>query len=734
MRKIFFIICFPYIFIVGYGQIVGRVWGVRGNDTFYLPYSNIVLINSKVVKVTDDKGFFAIEKYQLPDTLVVSYVGFVSDTMVIDVNQESKNINVYLNENLILKEILITSRRTVEMSYLSPQWKQTLHQNELQRAPCCNLSECFQTTGSVNVTYADAVSGAKQIQFLGLSGKYVQMLMDNVPYMRGAGNSYTLQFIPASWISAIDVSRGAADLTHGSESITGQININPKKPGDAENLYVDLFVGGEGKTEINLSKTLGSSKKGMVMFAHAYRRWMSMDHNRDGFMDAPLEDRFSFQAYGQLFASKKWEFRSGFRAIYDDRSGGQLTNSSYAHIDDFHGAWKTHVNYKVFELYTKGGYVASSKSAWGFIQSTTFIDASMKFGLKEYDCRQNNYYAAILYRYEIVPDKHEFDAGFNMYLDYYAQSFSDSNWVVFPVTTGIFYQHTYFLGKKLTLQAGSRIDYHSFDKRSRLIPRLHLRYNISDKTILRITSGLGVHYPMIFTETPFLFTSNRKIRWENPISYEKAVNNGIALMKYFTLFGCDFTFSLDYFYTYFFSQMLFDIEHDTSFIYVYSSTNKSYAHSMLTELSVSPTKHFEARTAFQLNRRYYPNLNGIMQMQPLLNFHRALLTLSFFTNQRKWILDLTLLWYGKTRLPDRSFYIVDQLPDFSPSFLTGYVQVTKNWKRWKVYGGIENLTNYKQKNPILGYQRPYSNQFESGIIWAPLEGRMYYIGIRYVIL
>lgn len=715
-------------------QVGGMVWGIRDKDTIPLPHANVFSITSGIGKTTDEKGRFYFEKINIPDTIVVSYVGFVSDTVIIDQAKVRGFIHVYLSENIVLKEILISSEKTVDLNYLQPKWVQTLYQNELQRAPCCNLSESFQTTGSVQVTYADAVSGARQIQFLGLSGKYVQMLMDNVPYLRGAGQGYSLQFIPASWISSIDVSRGAAEVTHGSEGITGQINVNARKPDEAENLYMDLFFGGEGKAELNINKRFGTEKKGFVLYGHAFRRWMAMDKNQDGFMDAPMVSRISLQTYGQLYTSKKWEFRGAIRGIFDERTGGQIVSSPFAYIDGMYGAWKTYICHRVVETYTKGGYVVSPASAWGFIQSYTFIDASLTFGLKNFKSIQHNYFASILFRHEITPDKHEFDAGFNLYMDHYAQSFNDSNWLTFPATSGIFYQHTYFLGKKFTLQAGARLDYFSVDERFRFIPRMHLRYNVTDKTIVRISSGMGVHHPMIFTENPLLFTSNRQIRWHDRLSYERAVNGGIAVVQYFTLFNKDFSFSVDYFHTQFLSQMLIDIEQDTSFIYVYATSSKSFAQSLLAELSLTSTRHFEARTAYQWNRRYYPNLNGNLLIQPLLNLQRALLTFSLYTNHRKWQFDVTLLYYGKSRLPNRSMFASDELPDYSPSYITGYAQLIRNWKRWKLYGGIENLTNYKQTIPVLGYQNPYSNQFESGYIWAPLEGRMFYFGLRYIIL
>ena len=63
---------------------------------------------------------------------------------------------------------------------------QLINKDELFKAACCNLGESFVTNPSVDVNYSDAATGTKQIRLLGLSGKYVQMLTENLPDFRGA--------------------------------------------------------------------------------------------------------------------------------------------------------------------------------------------------------------------------------------------------------------------------------------------------------------------------------------------------------------------------------------------------------------------------------------------------------------------------------------------------------------------------------------------------------------------
>ena len=84
-------------------------------------------------------------------------------------------------------------------------------QGQLIRAACCNLGESFTANPSVDVSYSDAATGAKQIKLLGLSGTYVQMLTENVPNLRGAALPYSLGYVPGPWMQSIQVSKGASE-------------------------------------------------------------------------------------------------------------------------------------------------------------------------------------------------------------------------------------------------------------------------------------------------------------------------------------------------------------------------------------------------------------------------------------------------------------------------------------------------------------------------------------------
>ena len=123
-----------------------------------------------------------------------------------------------------LKQVVVKATKGIKARYRVDN-TDLIGQGQLIRAACCNLGESFTTNPSVDVSYSDAATGARQIKLLGLSGTYVQMLTENIPNLRGAALPYSLGYVPGPWMQSIQVSKGASSVKNGYESTTGQINI-----------------------------------------------------------------------------------------------------------------------------------------------------------------------------------------------------------------------------------------------------------------------------------------------------------------------------------------------------------------------------------------------------------------------------------------------------------------------------------------------------------------------------
>ena len=189
--------------------------------------------------------------------------------------------------NLVeLNEVEVASRaKTAFVSRLSTVNTTQITSGELQKAACCNLSESFETSASVDVSYSDAVTGAKQIEMLGLAGSYTQMLAENMPSMRGLANSFGLTYVPGSWMESIQVSKGTSSVINGYESISGQINVEYKKPTGNERFFLNLFQNHMGRSEGNFNAKLKLSPRLTMLLGHASVNAVAHDDNHDGFID-----------------------------------------------------------------------------------------------------------------------------------------------------------------------------------------------------------------------------------------------------------------------------------------------------------------------------------------------------------------------------------------------------------------------------------------------------------------
>ena len=142
-----------------------------------LPGVNVHWLKTTAGTTTNENGEFELSTSGIKDfRLVVSYIGYRTDTIPA---RGLKHIDISLlraESQLNTVEISGTTGSSF-ISELDPRKVQVITSKELTRAACCNLEESFETNSSVDVNYADALTGAKQIQLLGLSGVYSQIIM-----------------------------------------------------------------------------------------------------------------------------------------------------------------------------------------------------------------------------------------------------------------------------------------------------------------------------------------------------------------------------------------------------------------------------------------------------------------------------------------------------------------------------------------------------------------------------
>ncbi|TCN72930.1 outer membrane receptor for ferrienterochelin and colicin [Acetobacteroides hydrogenigenes] len=715
--------------------VTGKVYGTdsKGNRT-PLPGANVMWLGTVQGTTTNGEGVFSIPQIAGKRKLVVSFIGYTNDT--VNVESSSKMVEVVLSEAGV-QLAGVTVRANQGGSYISklqPAKVEVITQSGLQKLACCNLSESFENSASVTVGYADAVTGAKQIEMLGLSGLYSQLMEENMTLMRGIPSTYGLSAIPGSWMESIQVSKGAASVVNGYESITGQVNVEYKKPDTTDPLFLNLYGDSDGRMELNLNGGGKLNEKWSAMgLVHLSGNRMEVDHNNDGFLDIPKSNQVNLFGRVSYLDPGKLESRTGVKYLRDERLGGQLGFSESDRGSS--SVWGSQMVNQGFSIFNKTGIPLPSNpnQSIGVITSYGYYDQNGFFGLRDYTSTQNSANVSLLYQSIIGNTNHKYVVGSSLNYDNIETVLDGASSTKEEAVPGAFAQYTYSYLDKLNVIVGARAD-HSSKYGWLLTPRVHVKYSVTPTFTIRVSGGRGYHSPNPIAENIGVLASSRQISIANGLGIEKAWNYGVNATKDFKLWGGrPASVSVDYYRTDFQNQMVVDQEHDIEHVLFYNLDGKSYSNSFQVDFRSEPLERFEVYLAYRLND-VHQTINGKLERKPLVNSYRALANLSYATKFDKWKFDFTAQLNGKSKLPDMSGYPAHyQMGEYSPSYPLLFAQITKKYRALDVYVGVENLLNYTQMHSIVGADNPFGPYFDSSFIWGPIMGRKIYGGLRWTI-
>jgi len=717
-----------------------------------LPMAGVIWYGTSLSTTSDENGNFQIPfPDALPAKLLVSMIGYKTDTIVFPDRSKTTVKIILKSAATTLSEVKITEKiKSSSNMLMTPINTEKITQKELTQAACCNLSESFERNASVDVNFTDAVSGAKQIQMLGLDGIYTQILYENLPFVRGLSSSYGLTYIPGPWVENLLVTKGTGSVVNGYESITGQIQIELLEPQKADRLFINGYGNSEGRFELNahLAKKINTSVS-TLLFAHANQNDLTegryMDRNKDGFMDMPFEIQYNFLNRWDYRIRNKAEGQFGVRALIEDRMGGQNDNLQ----SDSMGSsphYGIGINTKQFETFTKNGFLFP-ETPWKSIAVMTterFHTQSSYFGKKRYEGQQKSLYANTIYQTIIDNTFHKIKIGGSFTMDDYRESFTEGNlpdndsiFNTQEMVPGGYTEYTFNNDTNLSVVAGLRTDL--FDKDVLAFnPRLHLKYNPTKEAAIRFSGGRGMRTTHIFAENSQVFASSRRIVIDENLEPEVAWNYGMTFTYSFKLAGKETSINLDAFRTDFEDQVVVDLE-DPDKVWFYNLKGLSYSNSIQTDIDFSPSEGLDIKLAYKYYdvRTTYLPPGQVRQLlsKPFVPKNRALLNIDYTTRAEKWKFNFTARWFDKSRLPNTANNAPEfQLKEYSDTYYTFMTQVTKKFKWIEVYLGAENLFNYRIPNPIIDPTDPYGTNFDATMIWGPINGRVVYGGFRYKII
>jgi hypothetical protein len=685
--------------------------------------ANVQWLNTIIGATTDVHGTAILETDSLPQSLVISYVGYITDTIVI---KQFSDINIELQPEIQLNEVHIKGKKKTNfVSSIAPMKMETITGEEFKKAACCNLSESFQTNASAEVNFQDAVTGAKEIKLLGLSGIYVQNLYEGVPFLRGLSVTFGLDNIPAPWMKSISISKGVPSVKNSYEGVSGSMNVEFKSSfNDSTRLFFDMFGNQNGRIETNLlinhriSKTLGTTLMANGAFVP-----VRQDHNHDLFLDQPVTKQYNLYNRWDLHNdAKNIEGQYAVKVVSENRIGGQ-TGAHEAHGVS-HPLYTININTKRVELFARTGYIFTEENSLGTQFSGVYHQQRSTFGKRRFDATQASFTGNLLYQTTIKNDNNVLVGGANFIYDQIDEKLDSLELNKKDIAPGIFLEYTFKYKDKITIVAGMRGDYHS-RAGFQADPRIHARFVLAPKTTLRVAAGRGFRAPNVISENQSLLASARNfVINEMPVK-EAAWNYGISLTQEFHLFNREGSVAVDFFRTDFTHQSVVDIDNADGTAVISDLHGKSFSNSLLVELNFEVLKGLDLKAAYRLEdvRTTY---HVVLLQKPLQALNKGLVALSYKTPNGKWQFDINTSINGRRRLPNS--FAGDAGKRFSPTYALLNAQVMKYFKNAEIFAGCDNITNYKQKFPVLG--TPYTSYFDTYQVYAPVMGYTVYGGFR----
>ena len=631
-----------------------------------------------------------------------------------------------------LKDVEISTKKATRLD-MSTMNVEVINSGDLVKDACCNLSESFENSATVDVNFTDAVSGAKEIRMLGLDGVYTQIMIENIPSIHSLGNTFGLNYIPGPLMSSIQVNKGAGSVVNGYESMTGQINVELKKPQMADRLFVNLFLNQDLRSEINLiSATKISGKWSTLTSLNGQLSLLKIDMNHDRYLDNPLVKNLNLFQRFTFMSGKIFSLWFGAAATIEDRRGDSIhfnpNENRFAQNE-----WGLRLNTNRVEVFAKTAFNLPKENFIGIQYKYIYQNQFGYTGRRDYFGLEHSWYFNFIYQKNLNERDDALKIGASVMVDKVNERFDTFQRIRLEVVPGLFTEAGFSFGidKKVQLVTGMRVDQHNLYG-TFVSPRVNVKWNIIYDLSLRVSVGRGYRVPTFFAESFGLLSNNRIITIDPNIKLEEAWNYGASLNYKFFLNFREGNINVDYYRTDFIHQTVVDLE-DARQLQFYNLTGKSFANAVQVEASYEVIKHFDVKLAYKFEQAKTDFKSG-RKIVPLRPQHRGLVSLQYTTRNNHWRFNTGLNWFGKTRIPDTSVNDeANRRPMQSKDFFQINAQVTFKWKRWEVYVGGENLLNFTQNNPIIGGDQPFSNQFDASLIWGPLRGAMVFTGVRFVL-
>jgi hypothetical protein len=694
---------------------------------------------------TDLEGRFSLELQKEPAILVVNYVGYTPAE--VEVLPGENNLWIEVTGAAVLNEVTIQGKGfDNHVSTLEARNVERISSNELRKAPCCNLSESFQTNGAIDVAYPNALTGVKEIQLLGLRGIYSQFLVENRPTMTGIATPFAFEYIPGTWLSGIVLAKGASTVKNGNAGITGQVNADLVKPQSDKPLFVNVFSSTEGRGELNVHLNKKGETTSNGLYLHGSFVENNWDQNSDNFKDAPNRQQLNAM-YRMVYDGPKGCAQFNIHALTDRRQSGQINPNSAGELFSID---QNNDRVEAFAKYGKEQLFGKRFLELGNIFGVSWHKTNALYGHNTYQAEQKSLYFQTLFQNIIGTTDHQIIVAPSVQYDDIQERVNEGDLSRRETVAGVMTEYTYSRPNlemeipDLVLVLGARADWNSrFGWQ--ITPRMSAKYNFTEKSIVRVSAGRGFRSPNLIAENISLLASNRNLIFAPDLGAESAWNYGVNFTQDFEIADRAASFSVDLYRTDFERQIVVDVEQapiisnqnqdTTFFVSFYNTPGKSFSNSLLMYFQYNILPGLDVKLALKWNDVRSTFADGLLKTQPLVARNRGLVALDYTTPNNKWVFNTYVQIIGEQRLPDNSYLPHEYTHDFpptTPTFALWNGQITRKFgEKWELYAGCENITGYQQHHAIIASEEPNSPFFNGSQVWAPMMRQVGYLGIRF---
>lgn len=703
--------------------------------------ASISWADSKKSVLSNEEGSFFIPFDPDKDRmLIVSFTGFVSDSILI---KDAGPVVIRLVPSKTLGEVKVTSKK--KGIYISDDVIKTevITSGELKKSACCDLAGCFETQGSVQPQTTNIITNAKELRILGLSGIYNQVLIDGFPMIQGLSYTYGISSIPGPLIDNIFVAKGANSVLQGYESISGQINVITKDPAKADKLFLNAYINSFAEKQFNAAYSIKKKSWSNLTAFHMVQPADRIDRDDDQFMDIPLVTRYMIMNRWKKGEEKDagWSTQLNVRYLSERRVGGQM---QFDYDEDKGGNlhYGQAVSISQPEGWFRTTYRFNERNRLVFFASSFHQDQQSYFGVTTYKADQTNAYANIQHEFS-YGEEHVLKTGISYRYSRLNEAIRFSgntlnrtyagDYLTKEDIPGVFAENTlHVFDDRITCITGIRADYYA-PEGGRVTPRAMIKWDASPDLIIRASAGTGWRIARIFSENTGLLASSRDVVFAEKLNPEEALNmgcNAVYKLSGDRVYG---NVSLDLYHTVFRNQIFPDYDTDPNLAIIRNYTGRSVSNGFQFEGQVTFIDKLSLKASY-VYLDVYQERGGEKVQLPFNPNHRLVGTASFSPKNKKWRWDANAHWYGQQRLPDtRSNPIPYRRPDLSAAFTVVSTQFTLNLRDMEIYAGVENIFDFRQIQPIIGWQDPFGKFFDTQFAWGPTRGIEMYLGLRFTV-